>query len=438
MLTDNLRLLILLYRGPARAFSRIIDEGSLVFGIGSVVLVSLLLIAGIVVPIWGMTMDQLGEEPAPVPSAAPGEPAPLARPFDSEGNLTLPGAAGSPRALWAQAIVGVMASSAFTGLVTLALVYVPACILVVTWLAPVGSFGVAFRRDYGSLLLCALFAWTAALLPVALVALGAPGPFWLVRPLVVLAGVLAFAVLMVPAVRTVFGVSRPIAAGVVVVAGFALPLSVFVPYLASPFVLYLGWLFLRGELGDVRASLSGRRSFKRFLEAATLNPRDAEAHYNLGLLHMQRGQLAEARSRFERAVEIDRGELDAHYQLGRLARAEKRAADAIRHFEAVVARDDAYARHEVWREIGATYLEADSLEHARWALEKFVARREHDPEGLLLLGDAHARAGDAAQARELFGRCVEAVDTMPGFRQREVARWKREAKKRLAALGGKP
>jgi tetratricopeptide (TPR) repeat protein len=267
------------------------------------------------------------------------------------------------------------------------------------------------------------------LLPVALVALGAPGPFWLVRALVVLAGLLAFAALMVPAVRTVFGVSRPIAAGVVAVAGFALPLSVFVPYLASPFVLYLGWLFLRGELGDVRASLSGRRSFKRFLEAATLNPRDAEAHYNLGLLHLQRGQLAEARSRFERAVEIDRGELDAHYQLGRLARTEKRAEDAIRHFEAVVARDEAYARHEVWREIGATYLEAESLEHARWALEKFVAR---------LLGDAHARAGDAARARELFGRCVEAVDTMPGFRQREVARWKREAQKRIAALGGKP
>ena len=45
-------------------------------------------------------------------------------------------------------------------------------------------------------------------------------------------------------------------------------------------------------------------------------------------------------------------------------------ADAIRHFEEVVSRDDAHARSEVWREIGTTYLESGSFEHARWALSR--------------------------------------------------------------------
>ena len=33
-----------------------------------------------------------------------------------------------------------------------------------------------------------------------------------------------------------------------------------------------------------------RRSFKQNLEATTLDPADASAHYNLGLLYYQRGE----------------------------------------------------------------------------------------------------------------------------------------------------
>lgn len=190
---------------------------------------------------------------------------------------------------------------------------------------------------------------------------------------------------------------------------------------------YCAYQYLRGDLGDVLWSFGARQSFKRYLEAATVNPRDAEAHYQLGLIHLQRRQLDEAAARFARAVEIDPGEVDAHYQLGRLARGQRRFEDARRHFEAVVSRDPRHASHEVWREIGATYLESESDRHARWALAKYAEQRPHDPEGLYLLGTALLRLDDREAARDMFRRCVEAVDTSPRYLRRRAASWRRLA-----------
>ena len=128
-----------------------------------------------------------------------------------------------------------------------------------------------------------------------------------------------FAMLSVAAVREVFRISWVRAAVAVVLSGLAmLPLSgllgwVFDHVLASPVLLLVLLFLMSGYLGEVMRGRRARASFRQNLEAATLNPADASAHYNLGLLHLQRRELAEARARFERAIEIDPGEVDAHY-----------------------------------------------------------------------------------------------------------------------------
>jgi tetratricopeptide (TPR) repeat protein len=414
MLLDNLGLFLDLYRRPRRAFSGILDQGSILFGAALVVMTSGIMAAGLAVQTLIASARALAPEAGP---AAPPSP------------YSLP--------------VLVSLTSSLGDVFGLALLYAPFALLALTVFEPIGSFGVAFRRDFGPLLACTFFAWAAARLPFALLSLAlpllGPGPRGLVGYVVLwAAGGLAFAGLMVVALQTTFGARLGSAVAVVLVAPVALLLQPFLAFLASPFVLFFGWRYLRGDLGDVTWSFSARQSFKRHLQASTLNPRDASAHYNLGLIHQQRRQNAEARERFQRAVEIDPAELDAHYQLGRIAREEKRYEDAIRHFEQVVARDDAHARSEVWREIGSTYLESGSTDHARWALSKYVERRPHDPEGLLRYGEALLAADDAAGAAEQFRACVEAVDTMPAYRRREVARWKRAARQRLSGAGPTP
>jgi tetratricopeptide (TPR) repeat protein len=223
---------------------------------------------------------------------------------------------------------------------------------------------------------------------------------------------------------------------VLVCGALIFPLSrvlmpIFIKILASPFLLFMLFLLLRGYFSEITRNQRARESFKQNLEAATLNPADASAHYNLGLIHQQRGELEAARERFERAVQIDGEEIDAHYQLGRIARQQKRPADAIKNFEQVVARDQSHAQYEIWREVGATYIAAGQFEDARMALERFLDRRESDPEGLYLMGRAHAGLGHRREAASLMEACINAVKSAPAYKYRLEKRWLNEAQQFL-------
>jgi len=241
-----------------------------------------------------------------------------------------------------------------------------------------------------------------------------------------------FGVWAIFALRTVFRLSWLRSVIVVLISGTVLfPAYKLIPILgtllASPFLLIMVFLLLRGYFAEVTRTHRARESFKQNLEAATLNPADASAHYNLGLIHQQRGEMEAARERFERAIQIDDDEIDAHYQLGRIARAQKRFADAVRHFEQVVSRDTAHSQHEIWREVGATYIAAGQFEDARDALERFLEQRPSDPEALYLMGRAHAGLGHQREAASSMQACIEAVKTAPAYKYRADKRWLNEA-----------
>src|SRR4029077_1750784 len=95
------------------------------------------------------------------------------------GSLTAP-APPSPYSM--PAVVSL--TSSLGDVFGLALLYAPFALLALTVFEPIGSFGVAFRRDFGPLLACTFFAWAAARLPFALLSLAlpvlGPGPSGLV------------------------------------------------------------------------------------------------------------------------------------------------------------------------------------------------------------------------------------------------------------------
>jgi tetratricopeptide (TPR) repeat protein len=195
----------------------------------------------------------------------------------------------------------------------------------------------------------------------------------------------------------------------------------------SPFLLFILFMLLRGYFSDIMGSHRAKAAFRQNLESATLNPADASAHYNLGLIHQSRGELDQARERFERALQIDPEEIDAGYQLGRIARQQKRYPDAIQNFEHVVTRNPAHSQYEVWREVAATYIAAGQFEDARTALDQFLEHRPSDPEGLYLMGRAHAGLGHKREATSLMQACIEAVKTAPAYKYRASKRWLNEA-----------
>jgi tetratricopeptide (TPR) repeat protein len=332
------------------------------------------------------------------------------------------------------------ASNLFSTIIGLSVFYVPGLILLVSLFGLTNSFEMALRRDYGTLWSCVLLAWAVAHLPFLLAAIALAGQA--VAPEIYLAlwlgSSLYFGLLMVFALRAVFGLDYGPALGLVVLSWLPLSLGnqlfkVVSPYMCSPFILFYLWLYFRSGAGDMSYSYRQKRDFRRFLENATVNPHDADAHCQLGLIYLQRRQETEAWQHFTRAIEIDPEEIDARFQLGRLCRERGQLQEAIDHFGVVVAQDAKYGQHEVWREIGATYLAANMLPEAKESLTRYVENRPFDPEGLYHLGQTLLKTGETAEAREMFQRCLEAVQTMPYYRRHEGRRWRKLAQTQLAA-----
>jgi predicted negative regulator of RcsB-dependent stress response len=376
MIGLQFKLLALLYYRPLAAFGRIIDEGSWIFGAVLVLLLS----------VWSGPSPTIG---------------------------------------FFQTIVG------------LGVLFVPACIWVVTLLEATGSFGVVLRRDYGPLFTCTLMAWAAVQIPLVLISLTIPEGLQSPGLLMVFMGLrtFLFAAAMSCAVMVLFGTSGGRSVLIVVLALLVLSAAAFVlrilgpatSFLGSPLILYFLYQAFRGEMGDIGASFRSRGNFRRQLEAAAVNPHDAEPHYQLGLIYQQRRQTTQAAEEFKRAIAIDPTETDAQFQLGRIAREQGRLDEAMDYCEIVAQQNDKHSFSEVWREIGAIHLQAGRIEQAEKALTKFIDRREYDPEGLYLLGETLVRLNQPADAKEMLARAIEAVRTLPPYRRGLMRKWSKLA-----------
>lgn len=327
-------------------------------------------------------------------------------------------------------------------LLLLSIFYVPAAILLMCIFGGLGSFGLIVRRDYGTLAVCTLSAWAAAHLPFA--ALGflfssiGVAPSWF---LMLWAGSsLLFGVFMVFALRTVFGAGYGIAVLVVALSWLSLSLGMYVfqyvsPWLFSPFLIVMVVLYFGGYLGgEVRGfgnSMRQRQNFKRFLQNATVNPKDADAHVQLALIYLQRRQEPKAVEHLTKALEIDETEIDANYEMGRIERAKGNLQKALDHFAIVLEQNDKHALSEVWREVGETYFAAGMLDQAHDALEKFTVRRSADVEGLYYFGRVLKAQGKLDEARDVFEQAIDSAKAAPDFSRRGTVHWSKLAKKEL-------
>jgi len=446
---ENLKLLFQIYVRPAFAMSEIMDRGSWLFAAAAVVVVAMAFYASV---------DQTLYEAYSIPDASQYYQSVEEADVDSpEGRAAYEKAAEAyQQAMNDRQRVPLVGDRFFQffsfeptrfyePLLLLSVFYVPAAILLMSIFGGIGNFGIVLRRDYGTLAICTLSAWAAAHLPFALAGVALASSSAAVQPTVYFAlwaaGGALFGVFMVFALRTVLGASFVAALLTVGLAWLSLTGGMYViryasPWLFSPFLLFWIVIIFGGILlGGVRGfgnTFRQRQNFKRFLHNATVNPRDADAHVQLGLIYLERRQESRALEHLRKAIEIDPTEIDANYELGKIARRDGNLQDAIGHFSNVVEQNDKHALSEVWREIGATYLDAGMMNESRDALEKFVGRRSFDPEGLYYLGRVLKQQGDGEKARETFEQAIDSAKTSPEFRRRSNSQhWGKLAKREL-------
>jgi tetratricopeptide (TPR) repeat protein len=400
MIGEQLQLLLTLYVRPVRAASRIIDHGRFWFALCAAAVVLAAVPNGVFVP----------DTPRP--------------------------------SLFAAIVLAIAPTAVLRMLGAMALAFVPAVIVVITIYRWRESFAVTLRRDYLSFLNCILLSMAAAFLPLALVARVFPFAGYGFAILLLGAAEIYFLILVAFCIRTLWGTGLVVAfcaalVGLAATVGgliaFLLLGSVMY-YLSSPFVLFYAYILLGSDIRSLGDGLRARQHLRRQLDIAATNPRDADAHYQIGLIYQERHQYDEAKRRFTRAMEIDPSEADPVFQLGRIALEEERLEDAIDLLSRAAALDDRCCSHEVWRDLGVAYFRSGRLDEARLALGRFVERRSYDPEGLYWYGKSLLALGKVDEARQQFEQCREAVETMPPNRRRQLAKWKRMAMGELKVI----
>lgn len=353
----------------------------------------------------------------------------------SEAGLASPGFGG--RSFWMAALIGNSAGALMTAVKIVlfaAVIYAPFLIFVANLFERRASFSLVIREEYPAIVSCALMAlvvsFLVTLVPALVIGwqsakLGSPLGFFV---LVVVIPLPVFAWFMALTTGSIFNIGWVTVSLVVLISFLSLMTSPV--YIAassfvcgSPFLLLILVFLLRDRFDDFMRSHQSRQSFRQNLQAATLNPADASAHYNLGLLYQQRGELDAAIGSFQRAIEIDSTETDAHYQLGRIARWQNRFNEAIQHFEQVIAQDAAYSQYEIWRETALVYYSAKQYQDALEMFDKYLNQRPSDAQGRYWRGMTLFSLGRTGEAIEEMQTCIESVKTAPAYKYRTERQW---------------
>ena len=205
-------------------------------------------------------------------------------------------------------------------------------------------------------------------------------------------------------------------------------------FLLSPWVFYMLYRSFSPDVRSLGESMNSRRNFRRQLEAAMLNPKDADAHYQLGLIYQQRRQYDEAAASFRRAIEIYPHEAEAHLQLGRaLACPGEHRGSSATFRDSVAVGQQCRAAGGMAR-FGRRTFGFGSPQSAIEPLERYTNHRSYDPEGLFYFGTALQAAGRSDEAQHVFQQTLEAVETAPKYRRGQLRKWAGLAKSELRKL----
>jgi tetratricopeptide (TPR) repeat protein len=214
--------------------------------------------------------------------------------------------------------------------------------------------------------------------------------------------------------------------GVFILSWITLPvLFVLTNYLlALPIfmALPLVYVFIQ-RLRELLATRTLLRGFHQHLRTLTHNPRDADAHFQLGLLHYRSGHMEAAKGYFEQSLAIDPQDPDCHYYMGRVYEAGREWAKATDEYEATYRLNAEYARGDIFREVGKGYLHTDRLDKALEFLRFFLERCSSDPEGRYWLGAALKQAGKTDEMRVQLNTVLDQARTSHRFFRCENRDW---------------
>jgi hypothetical protein len=216
------------------------------------------------------------------------------------------------------------------------------------------------------------------------------------------------------------------ALGVFVISWITLPiLFVLTNYLlVLPIFIILPLLLVFIQrFRDLLATRTLLRGFHQHLGTLRQNPRDAAAHFELGLLHFRGGHLDAARGYFEQSLSIDPEDPAHHYYMGRIHEVGGDWIRAADEYEATYRLNAEYAQGDIFREVGKGYLHTGKLDKALEFLRFFLEHHSTDPEGRYWLGAALNKAGRTDEMRVQLNTVLDQARRSSRTFRRENREW---------------
>ena len=191
-----------------------------------------------------------------------------------------------------------------------------------------------------------------------------------------------------------------------------------------PFLFLIPLFYLAtGWIRNIGVGRSTTADFQRNMRTLTVNPRNADAHYQLGRISLDRGDPAAAHGYFEEAVKITQDIAEYFYYFG-VACARKNDWDkALDCYEKAYRLDPEYGQGDIFREVGKAYINTGSMEKGKEFLEFFLKRREADPEGRYWFAVALQKSGELERARFQLTFIIEQAKANPRFYRKRNREW---------------
>ena len=151
--------------------------------------------------------------------------------------------------------------------------------------------------------------------------------------------------------------------------------------------------------------------------------RDADAHHQLGLIHLKRDNLDAARRYFESALKIDSRDPDYHYYLGRVFEAKGDWPSALEQYEETYRLAPNFQLGDIFRDVGKAYLHNGQFEKAEEFLRFFLEKRNSDPEGRYWLAITYQKLSRDEEMRSQLNTCLDQARANPRFFRKENRQW---------------
>lgn len=190
---------------------------------------------------------------------------------------------------------------------------------------------------------------------------------------------------------------------------------------------FWGWiiiLFIILPLLKDRLWLMNRKgAFLRSQKSALINPQDADARYQLGMIYFKGRSYSRAEDYFRQAVSIDNDHSEYHFALARVLYKRKKYQDAITTFQEALKLQETAGYGDIQLGLGNCYLKLNNLQEAKNWLEKAIEKNSSLAETYYKLALVCHQLGDTENQKIMINECRRIASDSPPFLRSRNRKW---------------